>query len=286
MRHLMHQLSEHSSNVLPVYVNCWENSTQLSVYNRIVEEMRLPLPRRGLGPDEIFDRIIQFVKNYKKPILLILDELDGMRHEELLYVVSRANEKFLSFGIIGISNDRLLLSKFDPRVRSSLHFSDLEFKPYSEDQLLSILKLRAEHALLPNTYDEKLLLKIARSVDDGSARVAIERLWKSAKHAENSARSKIMLQDLEDIISSSASFKLPELNLCPEESLILTLLKNAGGELRATDLYGSFTEKIPKSKRHIRNYLNSLEQKGLVGSRELSTPSMFKLKVFWLKERK
>ena len=39
VRYIMRQLSEHSDNVLTVYVNCWENYTQLAVYNRIIEEM-------------------------------------------------------------------------------------------------------------------------------------------------------------------------------------------------------------------------------------------------------
>jgi len=51
VKYLLRQLSSHAS-ILPVYVNCWENSTQLAVYNRIVEEMRLPLPRRGLATDQ------------------------------------------------------------------------------------------------------------------------------------------------------------------------------------------------------------------------------------------
>src|SRR5208282_6329928 len=99
-----------------------------------------------------------------------------------LYVVARSNEKKLTFGILGISNNTELLSKLDPRVRSSLRFSEMEFKKYSEEQLVSILRTRAEHALLPSTFDDRLLLKIARSVEDGSARVSIELLWKAAKH--------------------------------------------------------------------------------------------------------
>ncbi|MHC4753286.1 MAG: Cdc6/Cdc18 family protein, partial [Planctomycetota bacterium] len=70
MRYILKQLAEHTPAVLPVYVNCWENPTQMAVYNRIVEEMRLPLPRRGLAVDEIFSRIKDYIKNYKKPIML------------------------------------------------------------------------------------------------------------------------------------------------------------------------------------------------------------------------
>jgi cell division control protein 6 len=281
MKYLLKQLSEHSSGVLPVYVNCWENPTQMSVYNRIIEEMRLPLPRRGLATDEIFDRIMQFAKNYKKPILLVLDEMDGLRHDKLLYVVARSNEQRLTFGIIGISNNKALLSRLDSRIRSSLRFSEMEFRPYSEEQLVSILRFRAERALEPGSFDQKLLAKVARSVEDGSARVAIERLWKAAKHAEKSGKPKIMLQDLEDTLESEPSFKMPELKLTSEEMLIVELLR--GGELESSDLYEKFIGKVPKTKRQIRNYLELLEKKGLIESKELEGDGMLRPRVFRLK---
>ncbi len=281
VRYIMKQLSEHSSAVLSVYVNCWENPTQMAVYNRIIEEMRLPLPRRGLATDEIFIRIVDYVKNYNKPILLVLDEMDGLRHEKLLYVISRANEKKLMFGIIGITNNKELLSRLDSRVRSSLRFSDMEFRDYSEEQLLAILRMRAERALAPGSYDDRLLTKIVRSVEDSSARVAIERLWKAAKHAEKAGRQKIMLQDVEDVISAEPAFK-HEHNLSSEELLIIELLQ--GGQLHSTELYERFMEKIPKTKRQIRNYLELLEKKGILESEELEAEGMLRPKVFRLRK--
>jgi cell division control protein 6 len=281
VKYLLKQLSEHSSGVLPVYVNCWENPTQMAVYNRIIEEMRLPLPRRGLATDEIFDRIMQFAKNYKKPILLILDEMDGLRHDKLLYVVARSNEQRLTFGIIGISNNKSLLSHLDARIRSSLRFSEMEFKQYSEEQIFSILRTRAERALSPGSFDERLLQKIARSVEDGSARIALERLWKAAKHAEKAERQKITLQDLEDTISLEPRFKLPELKLTSEEELIVEILR--GGELSSSELYDRFLKKIPKTKRQIRNYIELLEKKGILVSEEVEAEGMLKPRVFRLK---
>lgn len=281
VKYLVRQLMEQSSAILPVYVNCWKDSSQMAVYNRIVEEMRLPLPRRGLAADEVFDRIMQFIRNYKKPVLLVLDEVDGLEDDKLLYAVSRSNEKQLSFGIIGITNNKSFLAKLDSRVRSSLRFFEMEFREYSEEQLTAILRIRAEKALAPGTYDGKLLLKIARSVDDGSARVVLERLWKAAKHAESAGRAKIMLQDLEDILSERPGFKLPELGLTGEEALVLEILKI--GELPASAIYERFTDKMPKTKRQIRNYLEMLEKKKLIVSRELESEGIMKPKAYKLK---
>ena len=284
VKYILRQLSEFSSSVLPVYVNCWENSTQPAVYNRIVEEMRLPLPRRGLATDEVFSRILQYIRNYRKPVLVVLDDMDGLEGDEMLYVLSRANEKGVMFGIVGIANDRTLLARLDARIRGSLRFSDLEFRPYGGEQLARILRVRAEHALAPGSYDDRLLAKIARSVEDGSARAALELLWKSARHADRAGRQKVMLQDLEDVASLGSSFKLPELKLCSEETLILELLKR--GDMESSALYASFLKRIPKTKRQIRNYLELMEKKGLIESEELEGDGMLRPRVFRLKKRR
>jgi cell division control protein 6 len=284
MKYIIRQLSEYSSAVLPVYVNCWENSTQLAVYNRIVEEMRLPLPRRGLATDEVFSRISQYIRNYRKPVLVVLDDMDGLHGDELLYVLSRSNGKGVLFGIIGIANDRTLLSGLDVRIRSSLRFSELEFRPYGEEQLARILRVRAEHGLEPGSWDERLLAKIARAAEGGSARTALEILWKAAKRAEKAGRVKIMLQDAEEVMATEPSFKLPELRLCSEELLIVELLR--GGETESSALYERFTRKIPKTKRQIRNYLELLEKKGMVESEELPGDGMLRPRVFRLRARK
>lgn len=283
VKYILRQMLGHSDNVLPVYVNCWENYTQLAVYNRIIEEMRLPMPRRGLATDEVFDRILQYVRNYGKPLLLVLDELDGLRHDELLYSVGRANEKpGVLFGVISMTNNRELLAGMDARVRSSLRFSDMGFRKYGDEQLFGILRHRAEHALAPGSWDERLLRKMSASVDDGSARVAIQLLWKAAKKAEGKGAKRMMLQDLEDVMGGDAgSTRLDEIKLGEEERLILDILK--GGELGSSELYERFTEKIPLTKRQIRNYIELLERKGMIESEDLEAEGMLRPRVFRMK---
>jgi len=259
IRFLIRQLSEHSPNVLPVYVNCWENATKAAVFNKIIEAMELPLPRRGLSADELQERILQYMKNYGKPVLLVLDELDGLRQQELLYLIGRANEKpGVLFGIIGISNNPQFISKLDPRTRASLRFSDLEFREYNEEQLYSILKDRAGLGLAPDSYDERLLRKIARNVEQGSARMALEHLWKAAKHAENKGAARISLQDLAD--SSEEESVREGARLSGIEARIIETLKQ--GEQTTSDLFDLL--EFDKSKRQFMNHLAQLEKKGLI----------------------
>ncbi|MBU1627279.1 AAA family ATPase, partial [bacterium] len=155
MKILIEQLNENTSKVIPVYANCWEYSTKMAIYYKICEALRIILPRRGLASDEVFERILEVMKKENRAVLVVLDELDSLvfnKEESVLYVLSRANEKDgANFGIIGISNKKDLTRLLDSRIASSLRFSSLEFKEYTEEQLKEILLERAKAALLPCT---------------------------------------------------------------------------------------------------------------------------------------
>src|SRR3989338_2735855 len=50
-KHVLNQLMEYTSRVLPVYINCWSNNTKLSILSTIAVALEAPLPRRGISPD-------------------------------------------------------------------------------------------------------------------------------------------------------------------------------------------------------------------------------------------
>jgi cell division control protein 6 len=280
IKNILKQLKSYTSSIIPVYVNCWENNTQLAVYNRILEELRLPIPRRGLATDEVFDKIMSYLRAEDKRILIILDDMDGVKqNEELLFVLGRANEKGVYFGIIGVSNEKMLLARLDTRVRSSLRFMELEYKDYSEEQLVQILTKRAQMALKNGSFDQRIILKIARSVEKGSARVAIERLWRSARKAEKEGRDKIMLQDLEDLIEEESKFKNEELALTEKEKQIIEIIKNEK-EIESRVLYEKLESKMQLSKRMIRNYIEELIRKKVIVAEEIDGEGMLKSRRF------
>ncbi len=302
VRHVLKEFSEFSSKVISVYVNCWEFSTQMGVYSCIVRALQEPLPRRGLAVDEAFDRILERMEKDKLAILLVLDELDGLifRHEdELLYSLARANErKGVVFGIIGISCDPYLLRKLDARVSSSLRFSQLQFKQYSTEQLTEILAERSKIAFFPGTWDKKVLNSCAEygASNQGNTRLAMEVLWKSAHHAENRNSNQIQQEDVTAVLKKTTvkgkkkspfpqgSFELRNLKLSEEEELLVELLK--GGEKLSSDLYDAFIAKKAMTKRQIRNYIDTLEAKGLIEITESESQGDVALKPRLIKLKK
>lgn len=302
MKLLIEQLGENTSKVIPVYVNCWEYTTKMAVYYKICEALKIILPRRGLASDEVFERILEVMRNDKHGVLIVLDELDSLifnGEQSLLYSVSRVGDSKVNFGIIGISNKKDSTKLIDSRASSSLRFTTVEFKEYGEDQLLEILTERVKVALVPGTYDKNVLQECSKigAENNGSARLALEVLWKAAKRADKKDSKKIALEDVYEVTKTldkrpstkrtytSISFDELDLKLTKEEKTIIAIL--AEGEKSSSELYEEFSAKESKSKRQIRNYLMTLEAKGLIESKEVDyrANSFLKTKVYFLKKR-
>jgi cell division control protein 6 len=285
-KHVLSELKEATSRVIPVYINCWETSTQMAIYTKILDCLGDSMPRRGLATDEVFERIKEVMEKGKIAVLVVLDEMDALvfrKEYEVLYSLSRAPVRF---GIIGISSTQGLLAKLDTRVTSSLRFTHLEFKPYSTQQITDILAERAKLALAKGSWDYDILEGCAAigKANGGNVRLALEMLWKAAHLAEKRDAKKIGIEDVREaskktfykkIESTSPvpySFDIKDSSLSEEEKAIVEILGK--GEITTTDLYTEFSKKFRKTKRQIRNYLDTLEAKGIIEMAEAKNAGM------------
>ncbi|MDO8302717.1 MAG: AAA family ATPase, partial [Sedimentisphaerales bacterium] len=176
VKHVLSELNEATSKVVPVYINCGEHISQMAVYTRMLVLLGVALPRRGLATDEVFQRITETMTKDKTAVLVVLDELDALvfrKEDDVLYTLSRAPVRF---GIIGISCDTGLLVKLDNRVNSSLRFTNFEFKSYTTQQITEILAQRAKLALAKGSWDFEVLEDCAAigKANGGNVRLALE----------------------------------------------------------------------------------------------------------------
>lgn len=300
MKLLIEQLGENTAKTLPVYVNCWEYPTKMAVYSKISDALKLVLPRRGLASDEVFERILEAMKNQNLSVLVVLDELDSLifnKQEGFLYNLSRSSESGKAiFGIVGISNKKDQTYMLDARIASSLRFSNIEFKEYGLPQLVEILSQRAKAALMPDTCDKAVLEECAKigAQNSGNARLALEVLWKAAVRADKRDAKKVELEDVQEVAKAieqrpskrtrkTVSFEEYDLKLSDEEKMVLEILSD--GEKASSEIYEAFKKKAVKSKRQIRNYLMILEAKGLIDSKEIEyrENSFLRIKLYFLK---
>ena len=114
----------------------------MAIYTKIADALGEPVSRRGRATDEIFDRIVELMKYSKTPIMLVLDEIDGLMHRDdarVLHNITRIAPDEALFGLIGISNDRNILSRVHTKIRDQIRFTPFEVKGYSKDQLFSCI---------------------------------------------------------------------------------------------------------------------------------------------------
>lgn len=279
-RLVLSELSEFTEKAVTAYVNCWENYSRQAVYSTIADQVGEALPKRGIGADEIFSRIVQRLKYDRKACIVVLDEADRVATGEgstVLYELSRAGENHgASFGLILVSNAPDLAAGLDSRIRSSLRLEKIEFKKYLPSQLKDILSARAKDAFLPGAASEDIIGLCAAfgAKAGGDARVALETLWKAGRNAEKRAAKKIEESDVRASSSEAGGWKREQRlsGVSEPERLVLDLLTKHG-EMTSGELYEKYIAQNGESERQIRNYVNSLEKRKLVSVREAQSES-------------
>jgi len=289
-KHVLKELTDSSDRVCVAIANCWQNNSRQAILSRVGEAAGMPLPRRGVATDEVVKRVAEMLKADKKTAIVLLDEFDALfprGEEKVLYDLSRASEQHgVNIGVIAVTNDSSLLAKADGRIRSSFGGRQLEFKQYSPMELKDILRERAKKALAPGAYsDEAIALCAAHGAKaGGDARIAIESLLAAARIAERrgaqkleesdaaaavkqSAVSKPTTTSFEPVFKTAAQLHKARQNMPEVEAQIMELLEkteNFSG-MTSGEVYAELEKKGVK-ERTARNYVDSLEKKGLVNT--------------------
>ncbi len=285
-KHVLKQLTEYTSRVLPVYINCWSSNTRTAILSSIAVALQVPLPRRGVSPDELSERIFEVLKKEGKIPILVLDEFDQLiykKEDSILYDFSRADENHaVAFGLICITNDSELLSKLDARIRSSLAGQSVFFKSYTPIELKEILRQRVEIAFRPGTVDEEVIaLCAARGAKlGGDARVALQCLWLAGRNAQDERQDcvtpdnvRFAFSQLADKLTSAQPVKKTkeQLELLKksisneiELAIIDSLSVSDKCELTAGQLFNSLMQKMNVTDRAIRSHVQDLENKKIV----------------------
>ncbi len=258
-KHILSHASERSRNILCLYVNCWHHGSSMVIYTKIAEALHEPVSRRGRASDEIFDRILLLLKKARMPVLLVLDEIEGLTSKgdtRILHNIADSGDFGVNFCVIGISDTLAPLSKLDTKTYNALGFRHVKVQGYTKEQLLELLRIKARKSLAPGSYDEGTLEEMAEMAAShgGNARIAIKMLREASINAERRGKQKIQVPKIGEL-----GFR-EDLNA--EECIIRDILW--ASEKTSSELYLAFCEKLHRTKRQIRNYLRSMQAKGII----------------------
>ncbi len=268
---------EDFSGIKSMYINCWDYNTSSAVLTKIVSDFGMFVQRRGWAKDEIISRLVETLEKSKKALVVCLDEVDQLiyKDQKVLYDLLRLNQYVKNpIGIIFISNNPHVFVNLEPRIMSSLSLDEIEFKPYTLQEMKNILQERVDYGL--NSVEEGVVaLASAHAINkNGDVRVGLECLLKAGRLAEKESCDRVNVMHVKKVLRTVDEVK-PEIlkdNISDVEKLILDI-SDKRGKTTFNELYDEYSESIkePLTKRMFRKYVKHLDSINLlkIGKRKL-----------------
>ncbi|MDE1834402.1 MAG: AAA family ATPase [Candidatus Micrarchaeota archaeon] len=278
-----------------IYINCRIYNSRYRVLYKIVSDY-LPLyAKRGYGIVDIYEKIINWIDEDGKILVVVLDEVDIVKDlDDLIYTLTRANSDIKSGGItiVGVSNKVSFKDELDPRSLSALYENELVFPPYNSNELSSILKDRAENGFRKDAI-EPAAINLAAALaakESGDARLALKIMSKAGELAEEKGAEIITVHNINEAAKyAEEEIAYDLINTLPEHQRLIVyaiallsiqgskykrLSDGADSYLFSGDIYDKYCsvsnslQKEPKSSRWYRKYIADLDMQGIITSYE------------------
>ncbi len=273
------------------YVNCRIYNSRYRVLSKIASDHMPMYAKRGFGVIEIYERIINWIEEDSKILIVVLDEVDIIRDlDDLIYTLTRANSDIKSGGItlVGVSNKLSFKEELDPRSLSTLYENELAFPSYNSTELSSILKDRVTRGFKPNVVDQasiNLAAAIAAK-ESGDARLALKIMTKAGEIAEAKGSKAITVSEVSTaakVAEEEIAYEL--IGMLPEHQRLIVyavaLMSISGGRykklnqeddafLLSGEIYNRYVSitqslhKEAKGARLYRRYIADLEMQGII----------------------
>lgn len=267
---IFNEAEKESSSVLFCHINCGIYHNIFSLFSQIHKKIvgHTP-PSSGFPLKDVYDNIMKKLKPSKKTLIIALDDAVYMEDlNKVIYDLLRSCEIYntkIAVWIIGAPNE---LFSLDSKTLSIFSPHQVNFQKYNRDEILSILKKRADYGLYHGVISKQILEKIANETLKKDLRFGIELLKSCIIEAENKSKKII---ELEEFNSALRKFSKTEIELKDDEkeSFILKILNKEG--IKSGDLFEKLKNKMSYSSfyrlidRMTRRGIISIEEKSDVG---------------------
>ncbi len=296
-KELMRKGEELKKPVHFIYVNCEIVDTQYRVLqniaNHFISDWSERVPFTGWPTDEVYAKLKEMMDKEAGVTIIILDEVDKLSGDEVLYNLTRMNAELTQakVSIIGISNDLKFTEFLDPRVKSSLGEEAYVFPPYDAAQLQDILRQRAGMALKDGVLEDAVMPLCAAlaAQEHGDARRALDLLRVAAELAERERSKKIMDRHVRLAQSKIEVDRITEVvRTLPTQSKLVLLATILGDEmnreanngassgLTTGEVFSIYSELCRKvgldvlTQRRITDLISELDMLGIITARVIS----------------
>ena len=295
-RYLLAQLQDDVKNVpdvelTVVEVNCDGLNTSYQTAIEIVNHLRSPenqISTTGYPQAKVYQFLWQELDACEGTVLIILDEVDHLTDDSILYQLTRARDNDniddVNLGIIGISNDLTFRENLSAKVRSSLCERVVSFSAYDANELRQVLKQREEVAFYDDTLEDDVIPLCAAhgARESGDARRALDLLLMAGDLARKADADKVRTNHVQrgkeeiekEIIAEGIA------DLSEHARLILRAIIQLNGEGETPSrtqeilpVYRRYCDEVgrdPVSVRSVRDNLASLGQLGIISRNEIN----------------
>ncbi len=264
-RHILERFKQ-QHDISGAYINCWERRTYFEVLDSLITQLRI-LRAEQQRTNLKLEKLRKFLGT--SPFLLVLDEVDHAVPRErnaLLYGLSTIP----NIGVIYISSGLSTLSTLEQRVRSRINPMAIRLEPYKPDELVLMLKDRAERALKQSSWNVIILQRIA-DLAQGDARLALQTLRNAADLAELDVSATITHRHVRRGWHNATDIERNHLlqNLTEDHRILYRLIKREG-ELLSGELWKLYLRtcrklgRKPVAVRTFSDYANELKHTGLI----------------------
>jgi len=272
---IFREFENFSERVKTIYINCWDYKTAHAVLSKIALDLGQFVQRRGMGKDEIIEKLAEACKRSRKSIIVALDEADQLvfNDQEALYDLLRIGQYVENqFGFIFISNHQDAFAKLEPRIKSSLNIDEVQFKPYTLDEMRDILQKRAEMAFRKVEPGVVALAAYHAVKKGGDVRAGLEILLKAGRAADKENAGSVLASHVRKIVGDveKPKPKILKEKISEPERQLMEIVKERK-ELTAGELFEEYKKRFGElslSERRVRELINHLEETGLIKSRK------------------
>lgn len=177
---------QHDVPISTHIVNCDGVDTSYRVAVELVNSFRdEKISETGHPRSKVYNLMWEAFDDHGGLIIVVLDEIDHLQDDSLLYQLSRARENDnisdARIGVVGISNDLTYRDTLSPKVRSSLCERSINFPAYSADELEEVVRQRQSIAFQDDVLADGVIPLCAAfgAQESGDARKALDLLLKA-----------------------------------------------------------------------------------------------------------
>lgn len=239
-----------------VYINCWRKRTSHKVMDSLLRKLGFMVHGRESTSD-----LVKKLEESKRDFVVCLDEVDQLKDSNVLYDLARHSK-----GLVLISNTPYSDFQLDQRIKNRLFLHDVEFAPYQNKDIFSLLKSRVIKGLQHGTIDNKILLEAA-GLCNGDARMALQIIRAAARDAELKNEDSITINHIRSAAKSSRRYNLSYLTgkLNEHQRILYSILKE-NKTMGSGKLYREYLKSVskPVTSRGYRKYIQRMKDLGLV----------------------